>query len=472
MEKYDLIVIGSGPGGEKAAVKAAYFGYRVAIIEVKESLGGAGINTGTIPSKTLKETALFFSGKNEEGLYGIEGKTVKPTSIEQFMYRTNHVMQSESAEVLNNVARHKVDLYRGLGRFVDAHTVEIVSEEGSLEQIEGKFIIIATGSYPFHPPYIPFDYKRVHDSDSILKITRAPKSICILGAGVIGCEYATIMQTMGLKVYLTNPNDVILSFLDSEMVKALIKQMEKEGIQLLLNETVTSVEVPVNDEELITINFESGKTIQTDMFLFSAGRSGNTGKLRCELAGLKIGKRELIEVNAKYQTSVPNIYAVGDVIGFPSLASTSMDQGRVAVANIFDIKDFDALAKVIPYSIYTIPEVSKVGLSEEEAIKENISYCTGRARYKDIPRGKIMGSESGYMKIIFRREDLVIIGVHIIGNIASEIIHYGMSLVENKKTVLEVISVVFNFPTLHDLYKYACYDGLGNLSGHKIKTWD
>lgn len=472
MTRYDLIVIGGGPGGEKAAVKAAYFGYRVALIEENERLGGAAINTGTLPSKTLKETALFFSGKNHRGLYGLDTKPSYPTSLEQFMYRTKYVMESEALEVLNNIVRHRVELYRGRGRFMDPHTVEVIGLDGAAQQIEGEFIIIATGSYPFHPPYIPFDNKRVHDSDTILNIKRTPKSVCVTGAGVIGCEYATILAEAGVKVFLSNPTDQILTFLDQEISKSLITQMEKDGITLLFNEKVSSIDVPSNGIDLLKVHFESGYTIQTDVFLFAAGRNGNTKDLECERVGVKVGKREYIDVDETYRTSVPHIYAIGDVVGFPSLASTSMDQGRVAVAHIFKTKDFDTLAKVIPYGIYTIPEVSMVGMTEEDAIRENIPYCVGRARYKDLPRGKIMGAESGYMKIIFRKEDLVIIGVHLIGNIASEIIHYGMSLVDNKKNVSEVISTVFNYPTLHDLYKYACYDGLGNLSGHKIKTWD
>lgn len=470
MKKYDLIVIGCGPGGEKAAVKAAYFKHKVAIIEQHADLGGAAVNTGTLPSKTLKDTAIFFSGKYAKGLYGTENHGVKLSSIEQFMYRTRSAMESEREEVRQNIIRHKVDLYPGLGRFVDSHTVEIVTEDGSCQSIQGDFILIATGSYPFHPPHIPFDSKRVHDSDSILSITRMPKSICVLGAGVIGCEYATIFSTLGIPVDLVNSSDKILPFLDHEISNSLVDIMTNEGIKLHVNDSVTAVNVPPSEEEPLTLHLQSGKTIKADMFLFAAGRSGQTSQLQCDKVGVKIGKREAVEVDKNYRTSVPHIYAIGDVIGFPALASTSMDQGRVAVTHMFNTKDFDALAKVIPYGIYTIPEISMAGITEEEAKEQNILYCTGKARYKDIPRGKIMGVKEGYLKLVFRRDDQSVIGVHIIGNIASELIHYGMTLVDNKKKLQEVISVVFNVPTLHELYKYAAYDGLGNLSGHKIKT--
>lgn len=472
MKKYDLIVIGCGPSGEKAAVKAAYFGYSVAIIEMKERLGGAGINTGTLPSKTLKETALFFSSKHRENLFGAAPQEIKVTSIEQFMYRTKYVIAVESLEVFNNISRHKVQLYRGIGRFVDPHIVEVVANDGSCDQIYGDYIIIATGSYPFHPPHLPFDSRRVHDSDSILTITRVPQSICILGAGVIGCEYATIFAYMNTKTTLVHPANEILTFLDREMANALLKQMKRDEIGVLLNATVSGIEVPDSDQEPLKVNFQDGSQIEADMFLFASGRNGHSASLRCDLAGVKIGKRELIEVDEQYRTNVPHIYAIGDVIGFPSLASTSMDQGRAAVAHIFNTKDLDSLPKILPYGIYTIPEVSMVGMTEAEASQQNIPYCVGRARYKDMPRGKIMGLDEGYLKLIFRRDDLAVIGVHIIGHNASELIHFGMALVANKTTVQEIIAIVFNFPTMHELYKYASYDGLGNLSGHKIKTLD
>ncbi|MDR3624290.1 MAG: Si-specific NAD(P)(+) transhydrogenase [Chlamydiales bacterium] len=467
MEKYDLIVIGSGPAGEKAAVKAAYFGKRVAIIEKEKRFGGAGINTGTLPSKTLKETALFFSGKYEKGLFGVDRTLKHQATVDDFMFRKNYVVTSEGDEVHRNLNRHRVDIYKGIASFEDSHTVKITGEASNT--IYGESIIIATGSYPFHPQDIPFDGKRVHDSDTILDITRIPQSICIVGAGVIGCEYVTIFATMGSKVYLINRTDAILPFIDKEITSNLIHSMEKDDTEILFNESVKSINLPDSDREFLRIGLESGKWLHVDMFLFAAGRNGNTKDLQCEKAGITVGKREQLTVDDHYRTNVPHIYAVGDVIGFPALASTSMDQGRVAVTHIFNTGDLDNLAKVIPYGIYTVPEVSMVGVTEEEAIEKKMNYCVGRARYGDMARGKIMGAVEGIMKIIFTRDDLVVRGVHVIGPLATEIIHYGLSLVENKKTVMHVISTVFNYPTLHDLYKYASYDGLGNLSGHKVK---
>lgn len=467
MEKYELIVIGSGPAGEKAAVKAAYFGHKVALIEKEARCGGAGVNTGTLPSKTLKETALYLSGRYDKGLYGIDRDIRGDATVENFLYRKNYIVATESEEVYQNLMAHKVDLYHGLASFDDPHHIRI---KGTKEEvIEGDYVIIATGSYPNHPSNIPFDKKRVHDSNTILDITRFPQSIVILGAGVIGVEYATIFSTMGTKVYLINRTDKILTFIDQEIVEHFINHMKRDQIDLLFNKSVEKIEVPSNESSKINVVLESGEQLNVDMFLFAAGRNGAVKELGLEKIGIQVDKRENILVNEQYQTSVPNVYAVGDVIGFPALASTGMDQGRVAVTHIFQTKDIEEIARVLPYGIYTVPEISTAGISEEDAKKQGISYCTGIAKHIDMPRGKIMGATEGVLKLVFRREDLVILGVHIIGHLATELIHHGLGLIEGKKTLLDVIGKVYNFPTLHDLYKYAAYDGLGNLSGHKIK---
>ncbi|NDD57739.1 MAG: Si-specific NAD(P)(+) transhydrogenase [Chlamydiae bacterium] len=467
MSSYDLIVIGTGPSGEKAAVKAAYFGYKVAIVEKESIFGGAEVVTGTIPSKTLKETALFLSGKYEKGLFGIDRNLQHEASVKDFMFRKNYVSNYAAQEILKNLKRHGVDIYKGVASFLDANNICIQGENNI--NIQGTYILIATGSYPFHPSNIPFDGKRIHDSDTILEITRFPSSICIIGAGVIGCEYATIFSTMGAKVHLINDKEKILPFVDKEISQNLLDHMHKEGIEIFFNCAIESIKPASNENELIEVKTKSGQIIKVDMFLFAAGRSGNTKALKLDKLGIKMGKRETIEVNSTYQTSVPNIYAVGDVIGFPSLASTSMDQGRAAVAHIFKTKDLENLPKTFPYGIYTIPEISMVGITEEEAKEKKINYCSGKAMYADMARGQIMGAKNGFMKIIFCKDTLTILGIHIIGNIATEMIHYGISLVEDQKTLYNVIGTVFNFPTLHELYKYACYDGLSNLSGHKIK---
>ncbi|MFY7843003.1 MAG: Si-specific NAD(P)(+) transhydrogenase [Rhabdochlamydiaceae bacterium] len=467
MKKYDLIVLGTGPAGEKAAVKAAYFGYRVAIVEKEKHFGGAEVITGTLPSKTLKETSLFFSGKYEKGLFGIDRDLRHKASVQDFMFLKNTVCQYVENEIKTNLIRHGVDIYHGIASFEDAHKIKISGEKEEI--IEGDYIVIATGSYPFHPSNIPFDGKRIHDSDTILNIEKFPHSLCVVGAGVIGCEYATIFSTMGAKVYLINDKDKILPQIDEELAVDLIGQMEDSGIKILFNSSIKEISSPKNDTESIKITLNNDQSFEVDMFLFAAGRSGNIRSLNCEKIGLTTGKRETLIVDNKYRTNIPHIYAVGDVIGFPALASTSMDQGRVAVGDIFKLDDIKKLPPAIPYGIYTIPEVSMVGLTEQEAINKNISYCTGKARYSDMPRGQIMGAKAGFLKLVFEKESLTILGVHIIGNIACELIHYGLILVEEKKTLYQLIGQVFNYPTLHDLYKYAAYDGLSTITGHRVK---
>lgn len=467
MDKYELIVIGSGPAGEKAAVKAAYFGHKVALIEKSPLFGGAGVVTGTLPSKTLKETALYLSGRYDRGLYGIDRKIGGDATLENFMFRKDYIIKTESEEVHKNLLLHGVDIFEGVASFVDANTIEIKGPRA--QTLQGDSFIIASGSYPFHPTDIPFDNKRVHDSDTILNMKRFPQSIAVLGAGVIGCEYATIFSTMGTKVFLINRNDKILTFIDGAIVEHLLESMRHDRIDLLFNTAVKKIDVPENEKEQLKVELDNGIFLNVDMFLYAAGRNGNTEELNLEKLGIEVTKRQTIVVNEKYQTAVPNIYAVGDVIGFPALASTSMDQGRVAVAHIFQTRDIEEVEPILPYGIYTIPEISTAGLTEEEAKSKGLSYGTGIAYHRDMPRGKIMGAEKGMLKLIFTRDDLVIRGVHVIGHLATELVHQGVSFLKNKNTLIYVIGKVFNYPTLHDLYKYAAYDGLSNLAGHKVK---
>lgn len=467
MKEYDLVVIGAGPAGEKAAVKAAYFGYRVAIIEAQRVVGGAGVNTGTLPSKTLRETALYYSGKYEKGLYGIDKELQRKSSVKDFMFRKDHVVRECGEDVYNNLAIHKVDIFWGRAEFLDSHTIRISGEKE--EKITGCFILIATGSCPSHPEDIPFEDPRVRDSDSILQITCFPKSICVLGAGVIGCEYATIFATMGAHVYLVNRSNQVLPFLDKGIRAELVEEMSKEGVEIVFNSAYKKIHTPENLQEPLKIELETEEILNVDYFLFAAGRCGQIQGLNLEKAKVDIGPRETILVNENYQTSASHIYAAGDVIGFPALASTSTDQGRVAVAHMFDTHDIEELPKVFTYAIYTVPEVAMVGITQEQAEKEGIDCVVGIARYADTHRGRIMGMNQGFLKLVFSKEDLKILGVHIIGYLASELIHYGMLLIQSDKNIMNLISVVFNYPSLHDLYKYAAYDGLGNLSGHKIR---
>jgi NAD(P) transhydrogenase len=468
MKKYDLIVIGSGPSGEKAAVKAAYFGHSVALIEKSDKYGGAGVQTGTLPSKTLKETALYLSGIYQKGIFSVDKKLGHQTGVHDFMYRKDLVAKRMGDIVKHNLQKHGVDIYHGKAELEDKNTVRV---RGNIEEIlTTDYVLIATGTTPFHPDSIPFDFKRVHDSDSILSIQQFPKSICVLGAGVIGCEYATIFSAMGVKTYIVNSKDNILGFLDKEISSALLKQMKKNGVRLFLNNSISNFQVPDHDEEPLHLTLKTGEILNVDMFLFAAGRQGTIEGLGLESIGVKTGKRNSIMVNEKFQTSVENIYAAGDVVGFPALASTGMEQGRIAVTHMFNTHDLESLADIFPYGIYTIPEVSMVGVTEEEANESGAIHNVGYSFFRDTARGMIMGDvDNGFLKLIFNEETKVIRGVHIVGINATDIIHFGMELVRSERTLDYVINTVFNYPTHHDLYKYAAYDGLGNLAGKKIR---
>ena len=468
MEQFDLIVIGSGPAGEKAAVKAAYFGKKVALIEKEPRFGGAGVQTGTLPSKTLKETALYLSGIYHQGIFSVDRELGRKTGVGDFLYRKNLVTEQMHKIVRFNLEKHGVKVFEGMASFEGAHEVKISGKEEVT--IEGEFILVATGSYPFQPNDIPFDGKRVHDSDSILNIDHFPESICVVGAGVIGCEYATIFAAMGVKTYIVNNRDKILGFLDPDVSEGLVEQMKSHEVEILFNNAVEKIEVPRDDSELIKLQLQHGESLEVDMFLFAAGRSGCLSGLNCETIGLETGKRETLVVNEKYQTNLSHVFAAGDVIGFPALASTSMEQGRIAVAHMFNTEDLESLADTFPYGIYTVPEVSMVGLCETEAQKMGMDYGIGKSYYRDTSRGMIMGDiDNGFLKLVFDRSTRVIKGVHILGHSATELIHYGMGLVREGKTLDHVINTVFNYPTLHDLYKYASYDALGSLSGKKVK---
>ena len=370
--------------------------------------------------------------------------------------------------ITKNLEKHGVTIFEGFASFISSHEIKI---SGSVQEvIYGDYILVATGSYPYHPTDIPFEDTRIHDSDSILNITEFPKSICVLGAGVIGCEYATIFAAMGVKTYIVNDRDKILGFLDADISKGLVKQMDRNDIQILFNNSIVDFRIPEHKEEPLLLKLKSGDTLEVDMFLFAAGRSGQINGLNCDEIGLSTGKRETILVNEKYQTNISHIYAVGDVIGFPALASTSMEQGRVAITHMFQTKDLDALADVFPYGIYTVPEVSMVGVTEEEAKLADFEHGVGISYYRDTSRGMIMGDQdNGFLKLVFDKKSKEIKGVHIIGNQATELVHYGMLLVQEHKTLDYVIGTVFNYPTLHDLYKYASYDGLGSIAGKRVK---
>jgi len=458
MANYDLVVIGSGPAGEKGAAQAAYFGKKVALVEKAAALGGAAANTGTLPSKTLRETALYLSGFRQRGMHGVTLSLADQVTARDFLFHQQNVTGTERARIHANLERHKVDQYQGFASFTDPHTVSIAPDGGGpAVTLTADVFLIATGSRPHRPGNFPFEDPRVYDSDTILGIGDIPQTMLITGGGVIGCEYACLFQALGVQVTLVEGRDRLLQFLDGEISQALASSMSKMGIRLLLNETIESVE----SGEMLTVKLKSGKTAGVDALLAAAGRSGNTGGMNLEAIGVKPGSRGQIDVNAHYQTSVPHVYAAGDVIGFPALASTSMEQARVAMVHAFDLKYKTAVATILPYGIYTIPECSVAGETEESLQKQNISYVAGRARYENNPRGQIIGDRDGFLKLLFREEDMRLLGVSVIGEQATELVHIGLMALLQEATAELFIQTCFNYPTLSELYKYATYDALG-----------
>ncbi len=459
---YDLIVIGSGPAGEKGAAQAAYFGKRVALIEREPVPGGACVNTGTIPSKTLRESALHLSGFRQRGFLDAVDVTLKSDiSVGDFMFRKDLVVAQEWKRIDDNLRRHRIDRYSGVAQFLSANRVQISSSTGS-EELEAEVILIATGSSPHRPASVPFDDETICDSDTILRMEKIPRTMAVVGAGVIGCEYASIFAALGVEVHLIDGRTALLPHLDREVVRVLLGELQTRlGVSLHLGVDVDSIS---RGGKSVTLTLANGSTLSMDKVLYAAGRSSNTADLGLEAAGVKTGNRGLVLVNERYQTSVDNIYAAGDVIGFPALASTSMEQARVAMVHAFDLKYKTRVAATLPYAIYTIPELSTVGMTEEQCRENGIDAECGRAWFRGNARGQIVGDTKGMIKLVFDANDLKLLGVHIVGENASELVHTGMMVMQFGGTINAFIDGVFNFPTLSEAYKYAAYDGLGNVA--------
>jgi NAD(P) transhydrogenase len=457
---YDLIVIGSGPAGEKGAAQAAYFGKRTAMIEkAAPHLGGACTNTGTLPSKTLRESALALTGMTSRGLEAAVLALPRPFAASTLMHRERLVITEERSRIKRNVDRHKVDLFPGTARFVDPHTVEI-AETG--QRLQGEVFLIATGSRPHRPSWIPFEAAEVYDSDEILEIETIPDSLIVLGSGVIASEYACIFAALGTHVTMMDGRDKLLGFLDGELGDRFTSELERLGLWLRLGDSPVKCEVDPQTR-VCSVTTEKGRTETAQAVLAAAGRSGNVQGLNLEALGVQADKRGNIPVNEHFQTAVPHVYAAGDVIGFPGLASTSMEQGRVAMCHAFKLSYKTRVNPLFPYGIYTIPEISYVGVNEEELKGKNVDYLVGRASMRENARGEILGAESGFLKIIFA-PDKKILGVHAMGPHVTELIHIGEMALLQGATIDIFIDAVFNYPTLSELYKYAAYDGLGAIA--------
>ena len=463
---YDLIVIGSGPAGQRAAIQGAKLDKRVALVERKSVVGGVSVNTGTIPSKTFREAVLDLSGFRERSFYGASYTVKQNITIDDLMLRTDQVIRHEIDVTRHQLSRNHIDLLSATASFADAHTLrlDLVDDRDRGQRlITAETIVIATGTEATMDPHIPFDHRRILTSDDILKLDQLPRTLTVVGAGVIGCEYACMFAALGVRVTLIDKRPRLLPFIDAEIVDALAYQLRENRVTLRLFEEVSTIE-PVHDEhgDRVRIHLASGKQIVTDKALYSIGRTGNTTRLNLGAAGIIPDDRGRLKVNENYQTNIPNIYAVGDLIGFPSLASTSMEQGRLAACHAFHV-EAKSVPELFPYGIYTIPEISTVGRNEEELTLDGVSYEIGKARYREIARGQIIGDNTGLLKLIFHAETRDLLGIHIIGEGSSELVHIGQAVLAFGGKVDYFVNTVFNYPTLAECYKVAAFDGINRL---------
>src|SRR6478609_3634907 len=457
LARFDLVVLGGGPAGSSGAMAAGLLGKKVALVEKASVVGGAGINTGTIPSKTLRETSLMLSGWRSRKLFGVDLSLRREATITDFMRHEKHVTSSERKRVEARLTLRGVTKFHGAASFVDAHTIRIAGEAGAETFIHGDKILIATGSSPLRPPEFPFEDDRVHDSNEILELKALPKKLIVIGGGVIGSEYAGTFAALGAEVHLVDGRGSLMPFLDSEISQGLAAAMAANGVQFHWNETVVRCDASQPGDVVLT--FKSGKMLAGDGVLVCAGRSSNTATLNLAAAGLTPGKRGLVQVGPNFQsTEVPHIYGAGDVIGPPALAATGIEQARVAACHAFGATLKSAIAPLLPTGIYTIPEASCVGDTEAALVEKKIPYVVGRARYADLPRGDIIGDTGGFLKLLFHRDDLRLLGVHVMGEQATEVVHIGLVAMLMDATAELFNRACFNYPTLGDLYKHAAYD--------------
>ncbi len=462
MKEYDVLIIGSGPAGQRGAVQAAQLGKRVAVFEKEPYIGGAGLQTGTIPSKTLRETALYLSGLRQRVVYGFQCVLGKNVQFQELIHRKDTVIQGQMEVIIDQFTRNDVEIIYGDACFEDAHTLVVKDAQGGAQRYRGDVILICVGSRPNRPAEVPFDMQSVYDSDTILKIDTIPDSLTIVGGGVIGCEYASIFSCLGTRVTLIEKRDSILNFADDEIVDSLSFWMRHSGVVLRLGEEMEKIEVE-RPGRVVTY-LKSGKRVVSEKLLFTLGRNANTDGLNLEEVGVRLGKRGRIEVDSDYKTTAANIFAAGDVIGGPSLASTSLEQGRLAMcAALMEQCPIAGIPNLLPYGIYTIPEISMIGETEESLTEQGVPYEIGQTNFKEVARGQIIGDSYGMLKLLFHRETRKLLGVHIIGERATEIIHIGQAVMHFQGTIDYFVDTVFNYPTLSDAYKVAAFNGINRL---------
>jgi NAD(P) transhydrogenase len=458
--EFDLVVIGSGPAGQKGAICAAKMRKKVAIIDRERTIGGVCVHTGTIPSKMFREAVLYFSGLRQRSFYG-RGYALKDRiEMSDLIFRAQTVMAREVAVIKAQLRRNYVTTFSGDATFADPHTVEIRGSDGT-QSIRGEKILIACGTRPAHSDDVPIDGKRIFDSDQMHCLEEIPRELIVVGAGIIGLEYASMFAALGVKVTLLDLRSTLLEFVDREIIESLCYQLRQLGTVFRLGEKVVSIGFD-EDRSQVFAKLESGKNVRGQALLYSIGRQSNSDKLNLEAVGLQTGERGKLNVNENYQTAVPHIYAAGDVIGFPALASTSMEQGRLAGCHMFG-KPGKISAHLIPYGIYAIPEISMVGATEEELTQKKAPYETGLARYSELAKGQMLGDEQGLVKILFNPDSLKLLGVHIIGDRAAEIVHIGQAVLAMGGSIEYFRDTIFNYPTLAEAYKVAALDGLNKL---------
>ncbi len=460
MEKYDLIVVGSGPAGQRAAIQASKFGKRTALIEKLEVVGGTAINTGTIPSKTIREAVLHLSGYQYQSIYGVNYRVKEQITMADLSFRALNVIKTEIDVIRAQLSRNGIEVVTGVASFTSPNHIRVTSLRGQSEY-EAEKVVIGTGTKPAESALVPFNDKTIINSDQILKMPEIPKTMLVVGGGVIGVEYACMFATLGVRVTLIEKRPRLLEFADTEMVEALCYHLRDRRVTLRLNEEVESVEE--TPEHVVVANLKSKKKVSGEALLYAVGRQGNVDELNLAAAGLEADERGRIPVDENYRTKQPHIYAVGDVIGFPSLGSVSMEQGRIAAANAFGIPIHSNRANY-PYGIYTIPEISFIGRTEEQLTNEGVPYEVGMAFFREIARGQIMGDTTGRLKLLFDPTSKELLGVHIIGDGASELLHIGQAVFALKGTVEYFVDTVFNYPTLAECYKAAAFNGLNKLT--------
>lgn len=459
MEKFDLFVLGTGPAGQRAAVQAAKLGKTVGICERREVVGGVCINTGTVPSKTFREAVLYLSGLTQKRMYGYGYAVKEKITIEDLLFRCDSVVKREIEVIRAQMRRNGISLLTGAASFVDPHHLTVTGALSTVA-VEADKILIATGTTPAPPPGVPVDGESVIDSDGILTLKSLPKSLTVVGAGVIGVEYASMFAALGVHVTIIDKRPRLLEFLDGEITEALQYTLRSMDCTLRLGEDVASVAVEAPHRAVAIL--KSGKKIVSELVLYSIGRLGATGELNLAAAGLAADDRGRLKVNAHYQTDVPHIYAAGDVIGFPSLASTSLEQGRLASCHAFGAP-CRSMPELFPFGIYAIPEISMVGRTEQDLTAAGIPYETGLAHYREIARGAILGDDTGLLKLLFHRETRKLLGVHIIGTAATMLVHIGQAVLAFDGTIDYFIDTVFNYPTFAECYKVAALDGQNKL---------